>query len=71
MAFAGPSTLYVADGNGDLWRSTDLATFTQVTTVGGVHELQSAGDAVIARTGDANGLVRIRTDGTVEPLALR
>ena len=71
MAFAGPSTLYVADGNGDLWRSTDLVTFTQVTTVGGVYELQSAGDAVIARTDNANDLVRISADGTVEPLTFR
>ena len=36
MAFAGTSALYVADGNGDLWRSTDFATFSRVPVPGGV-----------------------------------
>jgi hypothetical protein len=71
MAFAGPSTLYVADGNGDLWRSTDFATFSPVSIPGAVYGLRSAGDAVIARTDNANDLVRISADGAVEPLTFR
>ena len=71
MAFAGPSTLYVADGNGDLGRSTDFATFSPVSVPGGVQNLQSAGDVVIALTDDGNVLVRISADGSVEPIIAR
>jgi hypothetical protein len=79
MAFAGPSVLYVADGRGQLWRSTDLATFEQVSAPGPVAELRSAGDTVIARLTDEptctrpatcplDSMVRISADGTVEPI---
>ncbi|HXJ66094.1 MAG TPA: hypothetical protein VNN79_20220, partial [Actinomycetota bacterium] len=82
MAFAGPSVLYVADGRGDLWRSTDLATFNPIPVPGAVRDLQATGDAVIARI-DAGGtcsepavcqlddLVRISADGSVEPITAR
>jgi hypothetical protein len=82
MAFAGTSVLYVADGNGYLWRSTDFATFSRVSIQGGVRDLKSAGDAVIARHDDGtacgyvaacqlNDLVRISADGSVEPITAR
>jgi hypothetical protein len=71
MAFAGTSVLYVADGRGDLWRSTDFTTFSQVEVPGSVSELKSADDAVIARLDDGNDLVRISADGSVEPIAAR
>jgi hypothetical protein len=78
MAFAGSSVLYVADGRGDLWRSTDLATFKPVSAPGAVRDLQPTGDAVIARIGTGatcsrpgavcqwDNLVRISADGSVE-----
>ena len=82
MAFAGSAVLYVADSRGGLWRSTDFATFSQVPVPGGVKDLKSAGDAVIARiaveTGcrslavcQLNDLVRISADGSVEPITAR
>jgi hypothetical protein len=81
MAFAGTSALYVADGNGDLWRSTDFATFSRVSVPGGVEDLKSAGNAVIARIDSAgcaypgtcqlNDLIRISADGSVEPITVR
>ncbi|MFL5799046.1 MAG: hypothetical protein ACJ77A_14095 [Actinomycetota bacterium] len=82
MAFAGSSVLYVADGRGDLWRSTDLITFSQVEVAGGVSDLKPTGGAVIARI-DAGGtcsepavcqfdqLVRISADGSVESITAR
>jgi hypothetical protein len=70
MALADPSTVYVADGNGDLWRSTDFSTFSKVEVTGFVSELKSTGDAVIARLG-TDDLIRIATDGTVEAIAAR
>jgi len=82
MAFAGSSVLYVADGRGDLWRSTDFTTFSHVEVPGWVSELKPTGDAVIARIGDGagcrypaacqlNDLVRISADGSVEPIKAR
>ncbi len=82
MAFAGSAVLYVADLRGDLWRSTDFTTFDQVSVPGGVRDLTSAGDAVIARIDNEgtcrypavcqlNDLVRISADGSVEPLTVR
>jgi Tol biopolymer transport system component len=82
MAFAGSSVLYVADGRGDLWRSTDFATFSRVSVPRFVAGLSSAGDAVIARIDDGvvcsppvgcglNELIRISADGTVEPITAR
>lgn len=82
MAFAGTSVLYVADGIGSLWRSTDFATFSRVSVPGGVRDLTSAGDAVIARIDNEgtcqypaacqlNDLIRISADGSVEPLTVR
>ena len=71
MAFAGPATLYVADGKGDLWRSVDFRTFDPVSSPGGVRDLQSAGEAAIARTYDGNGLVRVMADGSVETIKVR
>jgi DNA-binding CsgD family transcriptional regulator len=81
MAFAGTSTLYVADGRGYLWRSTDFATFNRVLVPFLVSGLRSAGDAVIARIDDGtctypvecqlNDLVRISADGTWEPVIAR
>ncbi len=70
MAFAGTSALYVADGNGELWRSTDFATFSQVEVAGFVSELRPTGDEVIARI-DRDDLIRIPADGSVEPLTVR
>lgn len=69
MAFAGP-VLYVADGRGDLWRSTDLSTFNPVDVEGAVSDLKSAGDAVIARVA-GDDLVRISADGAVEAMTAR
>jgi len=74
--------LYVADGRGDLWRSTDFTTFSHVEVPGWVSELKPTGDAVIARIGDGagcrypaacqlNDLVRISADGSVEPIKAR
>jgi DNA-binding CsgD family transcriptional regulator len=82
MAFAGTSALYVADLRGVLWRSTDFATFSRVSVPGGVSDLKSAGDAVIARIDNEatcrfppgcqlNELVRISADGSVEPITAR
>lgn len=81
MAFAGESTLYVADGRGYLWRSTDFATFSRVLVPFDVSDLTSTGDAVIARIDDGtcsfpaacqlNDLVRISADGSVEPITAR
>lgn len=82
MAFAGTSALYIADVDGALWRSTDFATFSRVSIPGGVRDVTSVGDAVIARidtagTCDApaacqlNDLVRISADGSVEPITVR
>jgi DNA-binding CsgD family transcriptional regulator len=81
MAFAGESTLYVADGHGYLWRSTDFATFDRVLVPFDVSDLRSAGQAVIARVDDGtcsfpvecqlNDLVRISADGTWEPIIAR
>jgi hypothetical protein len=79
MAFAGRSVLYVADGLGYLWRSTDLTTFSQVEVPGGVSDLKPTGDAVIARldnsecagTCQSSDLIRISADGSVEPLVVR
>jgi hypothetical protein len=71
MAFAGSSVLYVADGRGDLWRSTDFTTFTQVEVAGGVSDLKPTGDAVIARLDGGNDLVRISADGSMEPITAR
>ena len=42
--------LYVADGSGDVWRSTDLATFDRVAVPGGVEELKSVGTSVMGRS---------------------
>jgi hypothetical protein len=70
MALADPSTLYVADGNGDLWRSTDFATFSPVEVDGFVSDLQATGNAVVARVGN-NDIVRIAADGTVEQLLVQ
>jgi hypothetical protein len=70
MAFAGTSTLYVADLRGDLWRSTDFATFSRVEIAGDVADLKPAGDAVIGRL-DGNELIRISADGSVEPIRAR
>jgi hypothetical protein len=70
MAFADESTLYVADGHGRLWRSTDFATFTQVEIADNVADLKPAGDAVIGRV-DGNELIRISADGSVEPIRAR
>ena len=71
MAFAGSSTLYVTDGFGDLWRSTDLTTFHQVEAPGALHNLKSAGDDVLALVHDTDDLVRIGADGRVERLTVR
>jgi len=71
MAFAGSSTLYVADPRGDLWRSTDLTTFHKIDAPGGLYGLKSAGDGVLALVQDTNGLVRITADGGVERLLVR
>lgn len=82
MAFAGTDVLYLADGRGDLWRSTDFTTFSRVEVAGWVRGLQPTGDAVIARIGDGtacdrpaacqlNDLVRISADGSVETLTVR
>jgi hypothetical protein len=82
MAFAGSTVLYVADGRGDLWRSTDFTTFSRVEVAGWVRGLQPTVDAVIARIGDGtacdrpaacllNDLVRISADGSVEPITAR
>ena len=83
MAFAGSSVLYVADGRGDLWRSTDLATFNPISVPGAVRDLQATGNAVLARIAAAgtcskpaavcqwDDLVRISADGSVEPIAAR
>jgi hypothetical protein len=68
MAFAGTSALYVADGNGDLWRSTDFASFSRVSVPDSVADLKPAGDAVIGRLGDGTDLIRISADGSIEPL---
>jgi hypothetical protein len=70
MAFAGASALYVADGNGELWRSTDFSTFSHVEVAGFVSELRTTADGVIARIG-RNDLSRISADGIVEPLTVR
>ena len=69
-AFAGSSTLYVADARGGLWRSTDLTTFHQ-TEAPGVYGLKSAGDDVLALVKDSDELVRIAADGRVERLVVR
>jgi hypothetical protein len=71
MAFAGTSALYVADGTGDLWRSTDFTTFSRVSVPDRVADLRSAGDAVIGRLGDGTDLIRISADGSIEPLTAR
>jgi hypothetical protein len=71
MAFAGSSVLYVADGRGDLWRSTDFITFSPVEVEGGVLDLKPTGDAVIARLDEGNDLVRILADGRVETITAR
>jgi hypothetical protein len=71
MAFADNSTLYVADGNWNLWRSTDFATFSQVSVPGRVWDLKSTGDGVIARLNDDSTMIRIATDGTVDPITIR
>jgi hypothetical protein len=73
MAFAGTSTLFVADSEGVLWRSTDGTRFSRVETSDRVSGLESAGDAVIARAGSTDGdaLVRITGDGRTEPLVVR
>jgi hypothetical protein len=78
MAFAGASTLYVADAHGGLWRSTDLATFSQIEAPA-VYGLKSAGDDVLARDRgrggdyafDTDDLVRIAADGSAEVLTVR
>jgi hypothetical protein len=78
MAFAGSSTLYIADARGGLWRSTDFATFSQIEAPA-VYGLKSAGDDVLARDRgrggdyafDTDDLVRIAADGSVEVLTVR
>ena len=35
MAFAGSGVLYLADGRGDPWRSTDFKTFSRVEVAAG------------------------------------
>lgn len=71
IAFAGTSALYVADGSGDLWRSTDFTTFSQVEVAGRVSDLKPTGDAVIARFDDGSDLIRISADGNVEAITTR
>jgi hypothetical protein len=71
MAFAGSSVLYVADGNGDLWRSTDFTSFDPVEVPGRVSDLKPAGDALIARLIGSDDLVRIAADGAVTMIAVR
>ena len=70
MAFAGSSTLYVADAGGGLWRSTDLATFQRIDAPP-VRRLQAAGDDVLAQDSDSHDLLRITPEGRVEPLTIR
>ncbi|HEX5090033.1 MAG TPA: hypothetical protein VFV89_19650, partial [Nocardioides sp.] len=76
IAFAGTSTLYVADGSGALWRSSDFVTFSKVSVPGAVtdhrvSDLRPAGDAVLGRLDDGDDLVRIAADGSVEVIASR
>jgi hypothetical protein len=71
MDFAGSSVLYVADGNGDLWRSTDFTSFDPVEVPGRVSDLKPAGDAVIARLVGTEDLVRIAADGAVTTIVVR
>jgi hypothetical protein len=76
VAFAGTSTLFLADGSGALWRSTDLVTFSKVSLPGKVtdprvSDLKPAGEAVIARLDDGNDLIRISADGTAETITSR
>ena len=71
MALAGPSTMYVSDGVGGLWRSTDLATFRRVETPSKVTDLKSSGDEAFARVASGEDLVRIAANGRVERLTAR
>lgn len=71
MEFAGSSVLYVADGNGDLWRSTDFTSFDPIEVQGRVSDLKPAGDAVIARLVGTEDLVRIAADGAVTTIVVR
>jgi hypothetical protein len=71
VAFAGSSTLYVADPRGDLWRSTDLTTFHKIDGPGVLSGLKPAGNGVLALVNDTNDLVRITADGRVERLLVR
>lgn len=70
FAFAGSSVLYVADGPGNLWRSTDLTHFSEVDVPGPVVGLAPAGNAVAAQVGAEGELVLIGADGTVDPLEI-
>ena len=65
MALADPSTVYVADGNGELWRSDDFSTFSPIEVSGFVSDLRPTADGVIARVDD-NSLIHISADGTVD-----
>ena len=71
MAFAGSSTLYVADALGGLWRSTDLITFHRVQAPARVHSLKSAGDHVLALLEDTTDLALISADGRMQRLTVR
>jgi hypothetical protein len=73
MDFAGTSALFVTDGAGNLWRSTDFSTFTKVGTPGTVHGLTSADGAVVARLDGvaSSELVRIDAAGTIEEMSIR
>ncbi len=68
FALTDPSTLLVADAAGHLWRSTDLQHFEEVELGIATSQVVRADDAIIARAGSTDGLLRISADGRVEEL---
>jgi hypothetical protein len=77
MAATAGGTLFVADPDGALWRSTNASWtgFARVTGVGRVGGLEPAGEQVLARTSARRpadiGLVLVGADGSLAPVRAR